>query len=82
MKLALHAVNRLQEQIARCGEGHPLLAAMKDHAAELLLEKLDLAADRRLGDMHPSGRLGEGAFLGHRAKHLQLTQVHPHLQTR
>ena len=79
LKLALHSVNRLQEQIARCGEGHPLLAAMENHAAEFLLEKLDLSADRRLGDMHPPGRLGEGAFLGHRAKHLELTQIHPHL---
>lgn len=79
LKLALHSVNRLQEQIARCGEGHPLLAAMENHAAEFLFEKLDLSADRRLGDMHPPGRLGESAFLGHRAKHLQLTQIHPHL---
>ena len=76
LDVALHAVRHAQEQLARFGEGHPLRAAAQEAAPQLLLQELDLAADRGLRDVQAARRLGEGALLGHGAEHLELAQVH------
>ena len=54
----------------------PRAAAVQEQAAELLLQELDLAADRGLRDVQPLGGPGEGALFGHRPEHLQLADVH------
>ena len=58
----------------------PFAAAAEEAAPQLLLEELDLAADRGLGDVQAAGGLGEGALLGHGAEHLELAEVHGSLE--
>jgi hypothetical protein len=43
----------------------------KQRDAELLLERLDLAADRRLGDEQLARRLGEAQVAGRRLESLE-----------
>ena len=58
------------------GVGQRALAAVQQAPAQLVLQQLDLAADRRLRDVQPLGRPGEAALLGHGPEHLQLAHVH------
>ena len=74
-----HRAGSVQEAVdllARFGEGHSLRAAAQEAAPQLLLQELDLAADRGLRDVEAARGLGEGALLGHGTEHLELAQVH------
>ena len=76
LDVPLHPVGQLQQQLARGGEGHSPAVPMQEEAPQLLLQELDLAADRGLGDVQPLGRPREPAPLGHRLEHLELADVH------
>src|SRR5712691_11337840 len=76
LHVPLDPVGQLQEQLAGGGEGDAAALAMQEQAAQLLLEELDLAADRGLGDVEALGGPREAALLRHRAEHLQLAHVH------
>ena len=47
------------ELLARLGQRERAVAALEQHHAELVLELLDLAADRRLREVELLARLGE-----------------------
>ena len=76
LHVVLHAVGHAQEQLPRLREAHPLGAAAQEHAPQLLLQELHLAAHRGLGDVEAAGGAGERALFGHGAEHLELAEVH------
>ena len=55
---------------------HPLGAAREQREAQLLLERLDLLADRRLRHVASLRRLGEAQRVGHGDKVLKLRRAH------
>ena len=48
LQISEQAVGGLQEQLPRVGQRHFSAPAVEEHAAQLLLQQLDLTADRRL----------------------------------
>ena len=76
----LHPAQHLQrlfvEHAAGLGQGNrPALAREQAHA-QLFFQQLDLAAERRLGDMQFFGGAGEVALARHGDEIAQLSQVH------
>ena len=53
-----------QQRFARLGEPYPGRTALEETQAERFLQRLDLAADRRLGDVQQRRRLGQVTLLG------------------
>ena len=50
--------------------------AVEQHDTELLLERADLAGDRRLAELQPFAGMREAAGIGHGLKDPQLVPVH------
>ena len=61
---------------ARLRRDHRLLASVKDLHAQLLLQLVDLHAQRRLGDKTPGRSVGEMPATIHRYHILQLRKCH------
>ena len=76
----LYAAEDLQglfeEQLARIAKPQRTAGAGDQGHAQFLLQQLDLAAQRRLGDMQLFGSAGEVALAGDGDEIAQLTQVH------
>ena len=74
----LEDLPRLREVgLARLGQHHAVVLADEEREAELLLELLDLAAERRLRDVEPFGRAPEVQLLGDRYEIAKMSQLHP-----
>ncbi|OCW30154.1 hypothetical protein BBG20_01205 [Pseudomonas aylmerensis] len=74
---ALHQAQRvLQHHLAFRGRAQVFVGAIHQHAAELLLQALDAAAEGRLGDTHGIRRAHETAVLVERDEVAQLAKIH------
>src|SRR5262245_15849207 len=76
LKVAKEAIRGLQEQLARMRERYTAALPVKQNAAELLFQQLDLPANGRLRDVESLPGAREAALFGHGAKHLHLSDVH------
>ena len=65
-----------REVATELGEHDAAAAAFEQLLAELVLERSDLSAQRRLRDMEPLGRTRDVLLLRHRDEVLQLLQAH------
>ena len=74
--LARHVAGRAVEQLALLGQDQAAGMAVEQHDAKLLLERADLARDRRLAELQPLAGMGETAGIGHGLKDPQLVPVH------
>ncbi|MNI97592.1 hypothetical protein D3C73_1562650 [compost metagenome] len=73
----LHQSQRvLQHQLAFRSGAQFLVAAIHQLAAEFLLQSLDAAAERRLGDADGIGGAHEAAVFGKRDEIAELAQIH------
>ncbi|ONH43539.1 hypothetical protein BLL37_17220 [Pseudomonas azotoformans] len=74
---ALHQAQRvLQHHLAFGGGAQVFMGAVHQHAAELLLQALDAAAEGGLGDAHGVRRTHEATVLVQRDEVAQLAKVH------
>jgi hypothetical protein len=65
-----------EQSLARRRQQHPRWRALEQRHAEIALERLDLARDGRLAEVHRLGGTRQVAELGHRHEGLELGQVH------
>ena len=70
----------IQEQLARCGEGHAALRSLEESLAQLLLELAYLVRQRRLRHVHLRGSVGEVQPLCQGDEVPQVSQFHGHPQ--
>ena len=66
----------VEHHLARLGGDHGLLRAVEQHHAQLLLQGLDLHAQRGLRHETVFGRLREAAAVGHRQQVFELDDRH------
>ena len=71
-----HVARGAIEQLALLGQDQAARMAVEQRDAQLLLERADLAADRRLAEIQRLARMGEAARLGDRVENPQLVPVH------
>ncbi|MNQ87628.1 hypothetical protein D3C85_1028590 [compost metagenome] len=76
MRLHRDALGARQHHGAERRELVALADAVDELHAELLLEHLDAAAERRLRQVHLLGRAAEGAGFGEREQVVELLEVH------
>jgi hypothetical protein len=70
------APDAAQKFLAFPGQDHALGRAMKENNAKLPLQRLDVAADRRLTDKKALGRAGQMILFSHGHKSPQMVQIH------
>ena len=66
----------LEQPPAIIGQGDALTMAKEEREAELLLELMDMTAERRLGNMESFGGLGDAQRVGHGNEGLYVPKVH------
>ena len=71
-----HAARGLEQQLALLGQQQPAGVPAEQRGVEALLERADLAADRRLAQVQRVAGVGEAAGVGHRMEDSQLVPVH------
>ena len=74
--LGQHGPGLLQQHGPRGGQPDALAPAVQQRRADDLLQAPDLLAQRRLGDVHPLRRMGEGARVGNRHEVAQMPEFH------
>ena len=67
----------VEQHPAGAGQQHAAAVAHEQFDAQLVLEQLDVPAQRGLCGSQPVGRLAEAAELGHGPERAQLLEVHP-----
>ena len=72
--LGQHGPGLLQQYGPRGGQPDALALAVQQRRADDLLQAPDLLAQRRLGDVHPLRRMGEGARVGDRHEVAQVPE--------
>ena len=65
-----------QERAARVGEDHAAPDALEERRAQLAIEQVHAAADRRLGEMERCRRAGESAAPHDRHEGLDVVELH------
>jgi hypothetical protein len=66
----------LQERLARGQQTHAAGGALEQGSTELLLEREDVAAERRLGEVEPARGTPHVTLLGHGYEGLDVRQAH------
>src|SRR5262249_12126367 len=74
--LGRHVARGAVEQLALLGQDETARVAMEQHHTELLLERADLARDRRLTELQRIARMREAAGIRHGLKDPQLGPIH------
>ena len=80
-QLQQHLLGRLQQILARVGQGDGTSLAVKQRLAKQLLQRADLLTDGRLGEVQLLGRLMKAAEPGRRleaAQHVERGPVFEH----
>ena len=65
-----------KQQVALLGQDEAAGMALKQRHRDFLLQRADLAGDRRLRQAELLAGMGEAARFGRRVKHLQLVPIH------
>ena len=76
LDLADQAGGAVEQHAAGAGQQHAAAVADEQLDAKLVLEQLDVPAERRLGGAKPVRRLAEASELGHGAEGPQLFEIH------
>ena len=76
VELGEHGAGVAQEGLARRGQLHPAARALQQRAAELGLERVDLLAERRLGDVQSRRGAPEVQLLGDGDEIAKLAEFH------
>lgn len=66
----------LQERLARRQQTHAARRALEQPGAELIFEREDVTAERRLGEVEPARGAAHVALFGHRDEGLDLREAH------
>ena len=66
----------LEERLARRQQAHASGSALEERGAELIFEREDVAAERRLGEVKPTRGSPHMTLLGHCYERLDLRQAH------
>ena len=69
-------MHRAEQHLALFGQDEAAGMAVEERRAEIVFERADLAADRRLAQAQRLAGVGEGAGVGGRLKDAQLVPVH------
>lgn len=65
-----------QERLARGEQAHPASGALEERRAKLILEREDVTAERRLGEVKPASGTTHMALFGHRDEGLDVREAH------
>ena len=76
VELQNHIAHRAEQHFALLGEDEAARVAVKKRRAEVLFQRADLAADRRLAQAERFAGVGERAGVGGRLENAQLVPVH------
>lgn len=66
----------LQERLARGQQAHAAGGPLEERRAEFFLEREDVAAERRLGEVEPQRGTPHVTLLGHSYEGLDVRQAH------
>ena len=72
-----HLLHRAKKHFALLGQQKPARMTMKQRSLEVIFQRRDLAADRRLAQVQRLTGMGEGPGGGRGVKNAQLVPVHP-----
>ena len=72
-----HLLHRAKKHFALLGQQKPARMTMKQRRLEVIFQRRDLSADRRLAQMQRLAGMGEGPGGGGGVKNAQLVPVHP-----
>jgi len=80
LQIAQHPDTAIVEHLPCPGQFHPPRRAQQQLHPQILLQRLHLRAQRRLGDVHPHGGTAEVQFLGNGHEVGKLADFHSLLQ--
>ena len=73
---AHHLLHRAKQHFALLGQQQAPRVAMEQRGLQVIFQRRDLAADRRLAEMQGFAGMGEGAGVGGGVENAQLVPVH------
>ena len=76
LQLEHDVLHRAEQQFALFGQDQAARVAVEQRRAEILFERADLAADRRLAEAERLAGMGERAGVGRRLENAQLVPIH------